>query len=345
MRAVLQTGIRTVEVREIPDPVPDADTGLIRVRQAGICGSDLHPYHEREEPETVPRGHEIAGEVIHLPPGYSGPARVGDLVAVDQILGRACGDCDFCKAGQTFHCPVRTAAPSPGGGFAEILKRRPAGFFPLPRGLTPEQGALVEPLAVGVHGVRWPRMHRGASVVIIGAGTIGLTTLIAARALGAGTVHIVARHAHQAEMAEELGATSVLEDNPAVATEQILELTGGLGADLVVETVGGHADTLNLAWDLVRPQGTVSVLGVFSGPIAVDLMKPLMREVWVTFPICYGVVDGRHDYEVAIELIAGGKTGIERLVTSRFPLSEAPAAFRTAADKSTGSVKVHLTVG
>jgi threonine dehydrogenase-like Zn-dependent dehydrogenase len=344
MRAAIQTGIRSVEVRDVPVPEPDTVSGLIRVRTAGICGSDLHPYHERAEPQSLPAGHEVCGEVVHLPDGYAGPARIGDLVAVDGVLGMACGDCDFCRAGQTFHCPVRKAAPTSGGGFAELLKRRPSGFFPLPAGLTPQQGALVEPLAVGVHGVRYPRMQPGASVVIIGAGTIGLTTLMAARALGAGPIHITARHPQQAKLAAELGATTVLPDDPAAAIEQARDLTGGLGADLVVETVGGHADTLNLAWDLVRPQGTVSVLGVFQGRIPVDLLKPLGREVWVTFPVCYGVIDGRHDYDVAIELIASGRAPVDRLVTSRFPLEEAPAAFRTAADKSTGSVKVHLTV-
>jgi threonine dehydrogenase-like Zn-dependent dehydrogenase len=345
MLAALQTGIRTIEVREIPDPIPTADQGLVRVRQVGICGSDLHPYHLRAEPQTAPAGHEICGEVVSLPAGYDGPVRVGDLVAINGLLGTACGGCDFCRAGQTYHCPVRRGAPSFSGGFAQLLARKPAGFFPLPSGLTPAQGALVEPLAVGVHGVRWSRMQPGATVVVIGAGTIGLTTLIAAKALGAGTVHIIARHPQQATLASELGADTVLPDDPAANPEQVRDLTSGSGADLVVETVGGHADTINLAWDLVRQQGTVAVLGIFPKPMSLDLLKPIMREVWVTFPNCYGVLDGRHDYDVAIEMIAGGQTQIERLVTSRFPLPEAAAAFEAAADKSRGTVKVHLTMG
>ncbi|MGE3908739.1 MAG: zinc-binding dehydrogenase [Chloroflexota bacterium] len=345
MRAAIQTGIRTIELREIPEPAPDASTGLVRVRSAGICGSDLHPYHGRAEPQTLPAGHEVAGEVIHLPAGYDGPARVGDLVAVDTILGMACGDCAFCRAGQPFHCPARHVANPPGGGFAEIMKRRPAGFFPLAPGMSAQQGALVEPLAVGVHGVRWSRMAEAATVVIIGAGTIGLTTLMAARALGAGSVHITARHAHQASMATDLGATSVLPESPAAATEAVQALTDGLGADLVIETVGGHADTLNLAWELVKPQGTVGVLGVFPDPVPVNLLRPLQKEVWVTFPICYGYIDGRHDFQVAIDLIASGKAPVERMVTREFPLEQAPLAFQTAADKSTGSVKIHLTNG
>src|SRR5262249_12399815 len=158
-------------------------------------------------------------------------------------------------------------------------------------------------------------------------------------------VHVSARYPHQAALATALGATGVLSAEPTVTVEQARDLTGGLGADLVIETVGGQADTLNLAWDLVRKRGTGAGLGIFPGRMPIDPFTPVMREAWVTFPICYGVIDGRHDYEVAIELIAGGGTGIERLVTARFPLAEAPAAFRAAADKTTGSVKVHLTMG
>lgn len=343
MRGAIQTGIRQIEVRDVPELSPTGGFALVRVRAAGICGSDLHPYHGRSEPQPLPEGHEVSGEVTHLPSDYHGPIQIGDLVALDTIcLGRACGTCSFCLAGQPFHCSQRRGGPYPGGGFAEVIRRRPAGLFRLPDGVTAEQGALIEPFAVGVHAIRWVRMPAGASVAIIGAGTIGLMTLLAARALGAGPVHILARHAHQAALAENLGATTVLRANGAEAVEQVRTLTGGLGADLVVETVGGHGDTVNLAWDLVRPQGTVAVLGVFPDPVSVDLMRPLMREAWAAFPDCYGVIDGRHDYDVAIRLVADGRAPVERLVTHRFPLEAAPEAFRTAADKSTGSVKVHL---
>jgi threonine dehydrogenase-like Zn-dependent dehydrogenase len=112
MLAAIQTGIRTIEMRDIPAPLPDDETGLVRVGTVGICGSDLHPYHGRAEPQTLPAGHEVAGEVIHLPSGYRGPARVGDLVAIDAIGGTACGACPFCASGQTFHCPARRPARS-----------------------------------------------------------------------------------------------------------------------------------------------------------------------------------------------------------------------------------------
>src|SRR6185295_8910510 len=96
------------------------------------------------------------------------------------------------------------------------------------------------------------------------------------------------------------------------------------------------------AWELARVQGTVAVLGIFPDRVPVDLLRPVIRELWATFPICYGAIDGRHDFEVAIEMIADGRAPVERLVSHRFGIDEAPAAFRTAADKSTGSIKVQL---
>lgn len=346
MLAAIQNGIRTIEMRDIPAPVADGESAIVRVHTVGVCGSDLHLYHERAEPQSLPIGHELAGEVIALPNGYEGSIRLGDLVAVDTVCnGMACGNCPACLAGHPFHCPARQQPARWGGAFAEQIQRRVAGLFVLPAGVTPEQGAMVEPLAVGVHGIRWSRMQPGASIVVIGAGTIGLTSVVAARAMGAGDIHVLARYDHQAELATVLGATSVSTGSTDEAIRQVREQTGGVGADLVIETVGGHGDTLNLTWDLVRPRGTVAVLGVFPDRVPIDLRKPLLGEVWVTFPICYGVQDGKHDFEVAIDMIAQGKAPVEKLVTHRLPLSQTPEGFRVAADKSTGSVKVHLRAG
>jgi threonine dehydrogenase-like Zn-dependent dehydrogenase len=155
-------------------------------------------------------------------------------------------------------------------------------------------------------------------------------------------VHVVARHAHQAAAARAHGATSAVQAEGAEAVALIREVTDGSGADLVVEAVGRHAESLELVWQLVRPQGTVAVLGIFPQPVRLNLMPAILSEVSMTFPICYGVIDGRHDFEVAIEIIASGRVATEGMVTHRFALEEAAAAFRTAADKSSGSLKVHI---
>ncbi len=341
MRAAIQNGLSEIDVRDVS--TPGHDGALVRVVAAGVCGSDLHEYLERSQPQSLPDGHEVAGEVVSLPNSYAGPIRVGDLVAIDTIChGRACGACVFCRAGQTFHCLARHTTQGWGGAFADLIRRHPAGLFRLPPGMFAEQGALVEPLAVGVHAVRRARMAHGSTVVIVGAGTIGLMALLAARALGAGKVHVVARHAHQAGAASTCGATTAVQAEGAEAVSLIRDLTDGVGADLVVEAVGRHAESLELAWQLVRPQGSLAVLGIFPQPVLLNLMRPILREVSITFPLCYGVIDGRHDFEVAIELIASGRVRTDGLVTHRFPLEQAAAAFRTAADKSSGSLKVHI---
>jgi threonine dehydrogenase-like Zn-dependent dehydrogenase len=341
MRAAIQNGLSEIDVRDVS--APGRDGALVRVVATGVCGSDLHEFLQRTQPQSLPDGHEVAGEVVSLPNGYAGPIRIGDLVAIDTIChGRACGACGFCRAGQTFHCLERDKTAGWGGAFADFIRRHPAGLFRLPPGMSAEQGALVEPLAVGVHAVRRARMAPGATVVVVGAGTIGLMTLLAARALGADKVHVVARHAHQAAAARTFGAATAVQAEGADAVSSIRDLTDGIGADLVIEAVGRHPEALELAWQLVRPQGSVAVLGIFPQPVLLNLMRPILREVSITFPICYGVIDGRHDFEVAIEIIASGRVSTDGMVTHRFPLEQAAAAFQTAADKSSGSLKVHI---
>ena len=343
MRAAIQTGIHQVEVRDIAAPSVSDDAAILTVTAAGICGSDLHPYHERAAAQDMPEGHEASGVITFLPNGYQGVFTIGDRVAVDPILGRACGICAICRAGQAFHCPERPKTPRWGGAFAEQYKMRPQGLFGLPANVTMEQGALVEPFGIGVHAVRLARMVPGASVAIIGAGTIGLMTLIAARGLGAGDIFVLARHDHQARLAAKLGATVVIRSEGEAAIEEVRRLTNGIGVDLAMETVGGHGDTINQALDIARRQGSVSVLGIFPSKMSIDILKASVREITATFPICCGIIDGRHDFEIAIKMIASGQAQVEKLVTHRYPLDAATAAFKTAADKSTGSVKVQLT--
>jgi (R,R)-butanediol dehydrogenase/meso-butanediol dehydrogenase/diacetyl reductase/L-iditol 2-dehydrogenase len=242
-----------------------------------------------------------------LPASYSGPLAVGDLVAVDTIcLGAACGECKYCRAGAPLHCR-RQAGPFQSGGFAEIFECKPEGLFKLPAGLTAEAGALVEPLAVAVHAVRLADMASGASVAVVGAGTIGLMTLIAARAFGAGRIDVLARHDHQAALASTFSAPTIHRDVP-----------DALDADYVFETVGGKAQSLEQSWRLARRLGKVLAVGAFIEPQPVDLLTPLARELTVIFPNCYGSRDGRHDFDLAIDLLARGEVPADRIVTHRF---------------------------
>ena len=341
MKAVLHDGRGTMSVVEAPRPEAGPGEVLVRVRCSGICGSDLNRYAVDTTPEKLPSGHEVAGEIVDVGPGAES-WRIGDRVAIDTLAqGRACGHCWYCLQGQYNTCQNKVGE---GGGFAEYIRRLAGGCFRLPDGLSWAEEALVEPLAVGVHGLRRGNLASGETVVVLGSGTIGLTTLVAARALGAGKVFLTARHPQQTEMAMRLGADAALPADGTQLWEAVAAATEGRGADVVVETVGGTnlEATLRQAVEVARPQGRIVVQGLNHSPVPVDMLRPLLKEQSIVFSQCYSVLDGRHDYEIAIELLAMGGAPLKDIVTHRFPLSEMQEALRTAGDKRTGAIKVQV---
>ena len=340
----LHDGKETVRLAEIERPVAGRGDALIRVRASGICGSDLLMNADKTEPDTRPSGHEVAGEIVEVGEGVD-RARIGERVAVDVLgHGKACGRCYFCRMGQFRQCLDKAHQEGGGfGGFAQYMVRRAAGCYTMPDGLSWEEGALVEPLAVSVHGLRRGQMRGGEIVAVLGAGNIGLTAVAAARAYGAGKVFVTARHPQQADMAKRLGADEALSPEGSALADALARVTDGLGADLTIETVGGKSEaTVVQAIDVTRMQGRVVILGGFRAPITVDWLPPLMKEQSLIFASCYSILDGRHDYEIAIDLMASGKTPLKQMVTHRFPLEDVERAFEIANDKSVGSIKVQF---
>lgn len=229
------------------------------------------------------------------------------------------------------------------GGFAEYISRPAVACFPMPDSLSWEEGALVEPLAVSVHALRRGQLTGGETVAVLGSGNIGLTAVAAARAMGAGKIFVTARHQHQVAMAKRLGADWVFSPDEIGLKETLKDVTDGKGADLTIETVGGRNDTtLKLALEVTRMQGRVVVLGIFHVPITLDYLQPLLNEQSIIFSMCYSVINGRHDYESAIELMASGRVELEQIVTHRFPLEDIQTAFDIAYKKNTGSIKVQI---
>ena len=341
MTTALYEGPNRMRVAQVEKPEAGPGDAIVRVRCVGICGSDLLMNADKTGPDELPAGHEVAGEIVEVGEGVD-PSRLGERVAIETVgQGRACGRCWFCRMGQFVRCP--DMAPLEGGGFAQFIKRRAVGCYPVPDSLSWEEAALVEPLAVSVHGVRRGELKGGETVVVLGAGNIGLTSVVAARAFGAGKVFVTARHEQQAAMAKRLGADEALPpDGPALAEAQA-EVTDGRGADVALETVGGKSPaTLEQAIEVTRHQGRIVILGGFRAPLTLDWLQPLLKEQSIIFSSCYSIMDGRHDYELAIEMIASGRAPVEQMVTHRFPLEEAQLAFETAYDKSTGSIKVQF---
>jgi threonine dehydrogenase-like Zn-dependent dehydrogenase len=331
VRAVVWAGVGALEL--VDRPVPQARPGwvLVRTGAVGICGTDLHRYRGAFQPTVglIP-GHELGGEVVTA--GAGGPG-VGMAVAVEPLL--ACGTCPQCRSGDDNRCRQRTLLGVTGdGGLSDLVVVPEGRVHPLPMGMTVADGALVEPLAVCVRAARQAGVALGDTVAVLGAGTIGLLSVIAARAAGAARVVVVGRYDHQRQRAAALGA-----DAAVTATARAAEVLGD-GADVVIETVGGRAATLAEAVELVRPGGVIGMLGVFDGDARLPGLALSRKEARLVASNCYGRSGAHRDFEVAVGLLGRQLDRVRSIVTHRFSLEQVQAAFTVAADRAVGSIKV-----
>lgn len=331
MRAAFCSTPGAIGLRDVAEPVLGAGDVLVQVRACGICGSDLHWFHGALPVPAVCPGHEMAGEVVACGPDVQGFAP-GARVAVEPMV--VCRHCHYCRTGRPQLCPrLRVIGLRRPGGFADRVAAPAYALFVVPDEIDWPLAALAEPTAVAVHAVRLAGVSLGARVLILGAGTLGLLCALAARVAGAAEVLVSARYAHQLAMARRLGAAE-----PArVANGSIAD---DLAADVVIETVGGGADTLSDAVRVVRPAGTVVVLGVFASPPALPALALLAKEVRVIGSLMYDRTGPRADFQIAIDLIRQQRGVLADLVTHRVPLENIQQAFVTASDKRAGAIKV-----
>ena len=338
--AVEWTDQRDLQIVERKVEVPANDEITIAVESAGICGSDLHFFRGdfSPRPGTTP-GHEFAGRVVQVGRDVS-IHREGDLVGVEPLV--RCGMCEFCLTGDYHVCQSRSlVGEGQHGGMSQRATVPAAIAYPVPSAVDAEGAALAEPLACSVHGFRKIGLQGHETVFIVGAGTIGLTAILAARAVGARVI-VLARHPHQQEAASRLGAVEVLSEDEE-SKKRISDLIAGNAIDVSVETVGGKAETLWQAQQVLRPKGKLIVLGVFTGGLVpINALHLAIKEIEMVGSMTYNAKDGHVDYEIALEVVGGFLTEIKSLVSHRFNLSSANDAFRTAADKSTQSLKVHF---
>jgi len=348
MRAAVTRGGSSLAVERVARPEPGPGEVRVRVTACGICGSDLHLLRAGFMAPGHTPGHEMAGRVDALGSGVRG-LREGQAVAVEPF--RSCGSCALCAAGRDPLCrEARLLGVHAPGGLAEYVVAPARRLFPAPDDLAAPLAALAEPLAVSVHGLRRGALVAGERVVVLGAGSVGLLTLLAARALGAGETWITARHAHQAEVARQLGAARVLAEGEAPAP--------GDEADLVVETVGGGADTLAEAAAWVRPAGRVVVLGVFLAPVVLQTLPLLMKEASLLWSYCYQhpADDSAHrplavrgkgrletaDFADALAILDRERERAARVASHAVPLDEVERAFALASRRKEGALKVSV---
>jgi threonine dehydrogenase-like Zn-dependent dehydrogenase len=324
MKALVWLGPERMEVREVEEPRPRPGEVILRTEAAGICGSEVEGYLGRMSNRTPPlvMGHEYSGTVTDVGEGAD-PAWRGRRAAVNPIVG--CGRCRYCSAGDRNLCPDRhllgIAAP---GGFAAYSAVPERCLYEMPGDMDARAGALVEPLANGVHAVR--QAGSGLErVVIIGAGTIGLACLQAALLEGADRVTVVERHPRRRQHALALGATEAVEEPSAVAP----------GATLVVDAAGAEATRL-AAVDLLGPAGTASFIGLHSDQTALPWHRVIRGNLRIHGSFGYS----DDDFGQALDWLAAGKAAIP--LTEVRPLEDGPDAFRMLARGPIDDVKVFL---
>ena len=339
MKAAIYSGIEKIEIKEVERDKPPPGYVLVDTKQTGICGSDLHSYfgHWGQSHEHA-AGHETCGIVMELGDGVT-DFDIGDKVAIECFSH--CRTCIYCQTGQYNLCLDRVwISPNMHAGFAEYTATHHSGLFKLPNSMTYEQGALVEPLAVSHRAVTRADVNSRDKLAIIGGGTIGQFCLADAVAAGVKETLITVKYKQQAQLAESLGADHVVDIGTTDVKEYVNDISGGLGFDAVIETVGG-AENFNTATTIVRKQGRVVLVAGYYKPLEVNLSSIVWSEASITGSNCYGYSGMETDFEAAIELIDSGKVDATKLVT-HYPLDEIQEAFRVSADKSSGAIKVHV---
>ena len=311
-----------LEVVDAPDPIAGPGELVVRVRACGICSSDLHAAKSAADPLPAGAimGHELAGEIAQIGPGVNG-YEIGEPVVVMSYL--ACGECANCRAGAGVRCADARLvgfgeAP---GGYAELIATRPASVFRMPRGLSFQIGATVEPLVIGLHAVRRAKIRAGESCAIIGAGATGLMTMLCARAAGARPIVFSDRALDRRESALRLGADAAVDPRMHQPAAAMAKLTGAPPA--VVFDCAGEPGTLAQAITIVRPRGRVVAV---SASMEDDGFPPglaMGKELEIYFSL--GLEPG--EVEATIEALASGRISTEPLITHAVALNDLPRAF------------------
>jgi L-iditol 2-dehydrogenase len=341
MKALVLKEYNRLSYEEVPDPEPGAGEVLIKVAACGICGSDVHGMDGstgRRIPPIV-MGHEAAGVIAALGPAVSGWKK-GDRVTFDSTI--YCGTCWHCRRGEINLCDNRRVLGVScdeyrrNGAFAQYVAVPQHILYRLPEGMGFAQASTVEAVSIAAHGVHRLSPRLGDSVLVVGAGIIGLLVVQVLRAAGCGLLAAVDVASERLELARRLGADVGLDPGREDVEARLLELTGGRGADGAVEAVGNTA-ALRTAVAGVRKGATLALIGNLSPSVELPLQAVVAREISVN-----GSCASRGEYPTALELIARRAVDVNALISATAPLAEGADWFRRLYAKEKGLIKVVL---
>lgn len=323
-------------LEERPDPEAGPGEVVVEIRASGICGSDVHGFMGATGRRRigVVMGHEAGGIVTQVGRGVT-RVRPGERVVLRSIL--PCGRCDRCRAGQPNVCQERQGLGMHiDGAYAERVAVPEALVEPIPDTLDDIAAAIVEPLAVAMHAVAITPLAPTDTVAIVGAGPIGLLTLLAVRRRGAGTVIVTDRDPHRLDVARQLGADAAVDVGGGDPVAVVADATDGHGADAVFEAVG-IAATVGQSIAVARPGGQVTWVGNSAPEVPVPMQQLVTRELTVRGS--YGFVG---EFAEAIDALATGAIDVGALVETVAGLEEGEELFRRLAAGTLPSVKVVL---
>ena len=321
MRVAIMEGIGKMGFTQRPIPTPKEDEVLVKLEYVGICGSDMHYYETGAigdfvvEPPFV-LGHEPGGTVVEVGSKVT-HLKVGDRVALEP--GKTCGHCRYCREGKYNLCPdvVFFATPPVDGVFQEYVAHEADLCFKLPDNVSTLEGALIEPLAVGFHAAIQGDAHLGQKAVVMGAGCIGLVSLMALKARGVQEVYVVDVMDKRLDKALELGATAVINGKREDVVARLNQLTGGLGTDLAIDTAGSEFTVRQAI--MAAAKGSTIVLVGYSRTGEMNMPTDFILNKELTLK---SVFRYRHIYPIAIEAVASGKVNLKGIVSNIFPLSD-----------------------
>jgi (R,R)-butanediol dehydrogenase/meso-butanediol dehydrogenase/diacetyl reductase len=336
MEALIYRGGRGVVVEEAPEPSCSEGCALIRVTNAGICGSDIFAssgHHPRIRPPVI-LGHEFSGVVEKVCADASNLAP-GDRVTVEPVYG--CGTCRYCRSGRYNLCPkFGIFGIDTDGAFTSYISVPVHQIFKLPEGLSLEEGALIEPLAVVVHSVRISRMEVGHSVAVLGAGPIGLLTAQVVHAIGAKDVVVIEPSKFRREKAAQMGFGGL---PPEEATADAFSAAGGRPFDIIYDTTGA-APAVQSALELVKRGGQVVLTGIHKQATPLDLMGITYNQLDLLGSFCYTF----QDVEAGLALAGQEKVALRPLITDSIQLRDGPAAIEELRSGKTTALKTLFAI-
>jgi len=337
--AVFRALGRPLEIAEVPDPKPGPSDLVLRVKACGICGSDLHAA---SLPPGLPAGsvmgHEFAGEVVELGRDAAVQFRVGERVCALPFFG--CGRCRACLAGDGIHCPqiVTTGLGASPGAYAEFVRVGAGETLRLPESVSFREGALVEPLSVGLHAVHEARLEPGANVLVIGAGPIGLAVALWARFFGARTVMVSEKAPGRRALAERFGASHVI-DGSREHVASAFATAAGTSPEVIFECVGVPG-MLQQCILLAPSRGRIIGVGVCMQPDTILPLFAVVKEITLRFVVGYR----KQDFQLTLDMLAAERIAGKAMISDVVDLAKLPAAFEALKQPST-QCKVMLEPG